>query len=167
MVISNGALLETAATATKEREKTIGMTQCPLCGGEVEYKTDIPREYRYRGSSIVLGENAYYCKQCDETFQDKKDVLRNEKALLAFHREVDHLLTPESIRRIRKDLGLTQEEAAELFGGGQRAFSKYETAKAAPGRSLDILLRLLAEGKISLEEVRQAAGVQDPLKVAS
>ena len=52
-------------------------------------------------------------------------------------------LTPEEIRAIRRELGLSQAEASELFGGGPRAFAKYEAGTVTPSASLIKLLRLL------------------------
>ena len=52
-------------------------------------------------------------------------------------------ISPEEIRAIRKDLGLSQVEAGELLGGGPRAFTKYEAGTVKPAASVVTLLRLL------------------------
>ena len=52
-------------------------------------------------------------------------------------------ITPDEVRGIRRDLGLSQAEASELFGGGPRAFAKYEAGTVKPAASLIKLLRLL------------------------
>jgi transcriptional regulator with XRE-family HTH domain len=51
--------------------------------------------------------------------------------------------TPMRIRKIRKYLDLTQEEAGRLLGGGPRAFAKYETGALKPSAALINLLRIL------------------------
>ena len=78
----------------------------------------------------------------------------NERNIALAKRHVDNLLAPEDILRIRKKLNLTQAEAAELFGGGVRAFYKYESTTNNPPRSLDILLRLLDSGQLTLDDVK-------------
>lgn len=45
-------------------------------------------------------------------------------------------------RRARRTLGLSQEEAARLFGGGRNAFSKYERGEVAQSVAMDRLIRL-------------------------
>ena len=50
---------------------------------------------------------------------------------------------PEEIKRIRAKLGLTQEEAGELIGGGARAFQKYEAGDLLPSRGVGSALALL------------------------
>ena len=52
-------------------------------------------------------------------------------------------MSPDEIRAIRRDLGLTQVEAGELLGGGPRAFTKYEAGTVRPAASVVNLLKLL------------------------
>ena len=54
-------------------------------------------------------------------------------------------LTPDNIRAIRKRLGLTQEQAGRLLGGGPRAFTRYENGTLKPRTSALNLLRVLDE----------------------
>ena len=52
-------------------------------------------------------------------------------------------MTPDRIRAIREWLGLTQEEAGALLGGGPRAFTKYESGSMRPRAAAISLLRVL------------------------
>ena len=52
-------------------------------------------------------------------------------------------ISPEEIRAIRTDLGLSQVEAGKLLGGGPRAFTKYEAGTVKPAASVVALLRVL------------------------
>ena len=52
-------------------------------------------------------------------------------------------MTPDRIRAIRKRLGLTQEEAGAILGGGPRAFTKYESGSMRPRAAAISLLRVL------------------------
>ena len=52
-------------------------------------------------------------------------------------------ISPEEIRAIRTDLGLSQVEAGKLLGGGPRAFTKYEAGTVKPAASVVALLRIL------------------------
>jgi transcriptional regulator with XRE-family HTH domain len=54
-------------------------------------------------------------------------------------------LTPERIRTIRLELGLSQEEAGVLLGGGPRAFQKFESGEVSPSAALRHLLKLLVD----------------------
>ena len=61
------------------------------------------------------------------------------------------------LKRIRKKLHITQQDASEVFGGGIRAFHKYETAESTQSKPLDILLRLIDSNKISFDDVKSVA----------
>jgi HTH-type transcriptional regulator/antitoxin MqsA len=56
----------------------------------------------------------------------------------------NNLLSGEEILKIRKQLGLTQRGAAELFGGGANAFSKYENEEIVQTVAMDKLIRHVA-----------------------
>ena len=60
--------------------------------------------------------------------------------------------SPERIRTIRLELGLSQEEAGVLLGGGPRAFQKYESGEVSPSAALTQLLQLLVELRSSERE---------------
>jgi HTH-type transcriptional regulator/antitoxin MqsA len=47
------------------------------------------------------------------------------------------------VRRIRKRLKLTQEEAGRLIGGGRRAFQKYESGVMPPSEAAVALIEIL------------------------
>lgn len=77
--------------------------------------------------------------------------------MLAFNRQVNAAqVDPGYIASVRKKLGLDQREAAEIFGGGVNAFSRYETGKASPSIALIKLLRLLDRHPELLQEIRMA-----------
>jgi len=54
------------------------------------------------------------------------------------------VLTPLVIKAIREACGLSQQEAARVFGGGPKAFEKYEAGEVAPSSSMTRLLLLAA-----------------------
>lgn len=54
-------------------------------------------------------------------------------------------LTPLQIRAIREVCGLSQQEAARVFGGGAKAFEKYEAGEVGPSSSMIRLLLLAAK----------------------
>ena len=61
-----------------------------------------------------------------------------------FQRQVNSaFVDPDDIARVRRKLDLDQRQAAELFGGGVNAFSRYENGKAKPPLALVQLLKVL------------------------
>jgi HTH-type transcriptional regulator/antitoxin MqsA len=75
----------------------------------------------------------------------------------AFSKQVNaDLVDPAFIVKVRKKLALDQREAAEIFGGGVNAFSRYETGKTKPPLALVKLLKVLDLHPELLEEVKVA-----------
>ncbi len=62
------------------------------------------------------------------------------------------------IRRIRKKLKLTQEEAGRIIGGGKRAFQKYESGKVPPSDAAIGLLEILDRHPEEVETLRALRG---------
>ena len=60
------------------------------------------------------------------------------------------------IVNVRKKLHLGQREAAEIFGGGIHAFSRFENGKTKPPLALVKLLKVLDRHPELLNEVRTA-----------
>lgn len=129
------------------------MKNCPICGKKLEHQTK-PTVYQYKNESITIEQPGYYCDDCDEAYLCSKDLRATKKEIADFKRKIDHPLTTEELKTIRKKLKLTQQQAAEVFGGGVRAFHKYETAETTQSKPLDILHRLVASKKVSLDDVK-------------
>ncbi|MCY1304215.1 Antitoxin MqsA [compost metagenome] len=62
---------------------------------------------------------------------------------------------PELIKTVRKQLKLTQKEAANLFGGGPNAFSRYEKGDVDAPTPLVKLFQLLQAHPELGEEVKR------------
>lgn len=65
------------------------------------------------------------------------------------------------VKSVRKKLGLTQEEAGVIIGGGKRAFQKYESGRTPPSDAAVGLIELLArhpEEVATLRSFRMLSG---------
>ncbi len=102
-----------------------------------------PFTLTYRGASITVDMPGWYGDEPDQGIFDAEDMKVSDRALNRLKARTDGLLEPEEIRRIRKKLGLTQEAAGELIGGGARAFQKYEAGDILPSRAISSALALL------------------------
>lgn len=66
------------------------------------------------------------------------------------------------VKAVRKKLGLTQEEAGIIIGGGKRAFQKYESGRMPPSDAAIGLIELLSrhpEEVATLRAFRSATGM--------
>lgn len=135
----------------------IVMRKCPVCkNGELVEKT-LTQNFKYKGKSLKYKQPGNYCNACGEAVLSNSDMNTTECLLSDFCAEIDGYLVSTEIRRIRKKLGLTQREAARLFGGGHNAFSRYESGETRHPKSLDLLFRILDKNPAQLLELKQAA----------
>jgi HTH-type transcriptional regulator/antitoxin MqsA len=58
------------------------------------------------------------------------------------------------VRKVRKQLNLTQEEAGRLIGGGRRAFQKYESGATPPSDAAVGLIEILRRHPEEVETLR-------------
>lgn len=132
--------------------------KCPVCGAaELIHDTrDVPYVYKGEATTIpaVTGD---FCPACGEVVLDREHGDRYSEALGLFQRQVNAAyVDPQYIMQVRKKLDLDQREAAEIFGGGVNAFSRYENGKTKPPLALVKLFKLLDRHPDLLNEVRSA-----------
>lgn len=132
--------------------------KCPICAeAELVHDTrDLP--YTYKGESTTIpGVMGDFCPACGESILDAAESARTSSMMLDFNKQVNaSIVDPEFIVSVRKKLALDQREAAEIFGGGVNAFSRYENGKTKPPLALVKLLRVLERHPDLLAEVRTA-----------
>ena len=132
--------------------------KCPVCGAaELIHDTrDLP--YTYKGETTTIpAVTADFCPACDESITDMPETERVMREMQAFNKQVNAtIVDPAFISSVRKKLDLGQREAAEIFGGGINAFSRYENGKTKPPLALIQLLKLLDRHPDLLREVRSA-----------
>jgi len=64
------------------------------------------------------------------------------------------LLTPEQIKALRERLDLTQKQISELLQIGEKTWTRWETGRERPSRSINVLLSALNDGKIDVYYLR-------------
>lgn len=115
---------------------------CPETGAPM-HRAVRPMTLAYKGASITFDMPGWYRDQSAESIHTGEDMKVSDRMLNRLKAQSEGLLEPEEIRRIRKKLGLTQEAAGLLIGGGPRAFQKYETGELLPSRAISSALALL------------------------
>lgn len=134
--------------------------QCPICGeGKLQPRVGA-NSVDYQGQMTKLAFHFSVCDACGSEQADAAQTRTNKRLMVAFKKRVDGLLTGVEVRTLRKRLGLTQAEAAQVFGGGSVAFSKYENDDVAQSEAMDKLLRLAAELPVAFERLRRRASFE-------
>ena len=132
--------------------------KCPICAKAelIQDTRDIP--YTYKGEvTTIPSVTGDFCPACGEVILDATESTRTSALMLEFNKQVNaSIVDPEFIASVRKRLALDQREAAEIFGGGVNAFSRYENGKTKPPLALVKLLKVLDRHPDLLAEVRTA-----------
>ncbi len=130
--------------------------KCPVCGAAELIHDTRDETYTYKGETTVIpAVTGDYCPACSEVLLDREQGDRYSELVGAFQRQVNAaFVAPGYITAVRKKLALDQREAAEIFGGGVNAFSRYETGKTKPPLALVKLLKVLDRHPELLAEVR-------------
>ena len=68
------------------------------------------------------------------------------------------LLLPRQLKELRKRLGFSQKDMGELFQVGEKSWTRWETGKHRPSRSINLLIRALYEREISIGYLLRMAG---------
>jgi HTH-type transcriptional regulator/antitoxin MqsA len=130
--------------------------KCPVCGAAqlIHDTRDLP--YTYKGETTTISAvTADFCPACDESITNMMETERVMREMQAFNKQVNAaIVDPSFIINVRKKLDLGQREAAEIFGGGVNAFSRYENGKTKPPLALVQLFKLLDRHPDLLTEIR-------------
>ena len=132
--------------------------KCPVCGAAklIHDTRDLP--YTYKGETTIISTvTGDFCPACAESVLGATESDRVMREMRTFSKQVNAaIVDPAFITRVRKKRALDQREAAEIFGGGINAFSRYENGKTKPSLALVKLLKVLERHPDLLNEVRAA-----------
>lgn len=133
---------------------------CPVCGEGTLTPETYSEQMEHNGKLLtVSGLERYRCSQCDADPVLRDQIRRNQVRLCDARRLADGFITGEQIRALRERLGLSQPEAAGIFGGGANAFSKYERGEVIQSLPMDRLLRCAEAFPLLVDVLRRVAGL--------
>ena len=64
------------------------------------------------------------------------------------------LILPDELKSLRERLDLSQDEISDLLQIGAKTYTRWETGRARPSRSLNVMLCALRDGVMTLEYLR-------------
>lgn len=131
--------------------------KCPKCGTGKLIAATRALPYSYKGKSTAIkAVKGKFCnnRTCREVVVDIDESARMSKEMLAFNKKVNRDLTPiDLLANVRERFKLNQQQAAQVFGGGTNAFSRYESGKTKPPVALVKLFKVLDKHPDLFKEV--------------
>ncbi|VXA91674.1 type II TA system antitoxin MqsA family protein [Massilia sp. 9I] len=130
------------------------MLRCPNCGESPLAHAIREMHYTYKGQSTAIPDVVVeHCVGCKEVMFAAGEHDHYGELVAAFRKQID-AEELKTIRAMRKQLGLTQQKADELFGDDVGDFARFESGEAHAPLALVKLLRLLGKHPELLDEVR-------------
>ena len=71
------------------------------------------------------------------------------------------IMLPDDIRQLRERFGLTQTEISNALGLGGKTWTRWESGRERPSRSMNNMLVFLHNGKLTLEDFEHIAIHED------
>lgn len=146
---------DTAASAT-----------CPICGeGQLTERQELERvAYQSQEGDIPFAFSV--CDACGSEQASPVQLRANKRAMIKFQKQVDGLLPAEAIDQLVHEWAITQAQAAQIFGGGAVAFSKYKHDDVKQSEPMDRLLRVAAAVPEAFAWLARRAGLSTHAKGA-
>ena len=117
---------------------------CAVCGNGRLHLEQSEKDAEVEGVKYKIPFRTHWCEACGSRLGLNEDLRFNARAMRQVRKKHIGLLTGEEVRAARKSLSLNQEQAAQLFGGGPVAFSKYENDEITQSDAMDRLIWLVA-----------------------
>ena len=131
--------------------------KCPICASAELIHDTRDILHTYKGETTVI-ENVTgdFCPACGESLLEAAEARRMSNVMSDFRKQVNaSIVDPKFIMDVREKLALDQKQAAEIFGGGHNAFSRYENGRTKPPLALIQLFRVLNRHPDLLAEIMQ------------
>ena len=129
---------------------------CPCCGAAELIHDTRHAPYIYKSDATTIpAVKGDFCPACGVVVLNKEQGDRYGEFIRQFQRQVNATyVDPSFSATVRKKLKLDQLEAAEMFGGGVNAFSRYEKGRAKPPLALVKLFWVLNRHPNLLKELK-------------
>ncbi|ERJ20280.1 Transcriptional regulator XRE family protein [Salinisphaera shabanensis E1L3A] len=136
---------------------------CPICGEGTLKSLKFYRRVDFNGEVYRIENLHSVCDTCGSEQADASQLKQNKRNMIAAKKKANGYLTGAEIRSLRAELKITQDIAAEMFGGGPVSFSKYENDDVFQSSSMDRILRLSVEVPGVFEYLARKAGLEEQL----
>lgn len=136
------------------------MSHCKICQSDNVTTHCEAESIHYKEQILKVDMDYSLCHSCGREFISKAQIAKNDVRVRDAKKLFDGLLTSTEIYQARRSLGLTQDQAATLFGGGKNAFSKYERGEVSQSAAMDKLIKICLKHPEIFKELSVESGIK-------
>jgi putative zinc finger/helix-turn-helix YgiT family protein len=118
---------------------------CTACGNESLEEITVPFLVERNGKSKTIQDRRMRCTACETLSYQGSQISEHEKAVASAERELDGLLSPEDLCRIRLKYKFKQTEMEQMLSTGPKTWTRWERGKIPHSKAADKLIRVMAE----------------------
>lgn len=134
-------------------------SRCSNCGENTLSERTVPFAVRHNGISREIADRQTYCEHCGNISYIGSQMPEHDIAVAAAIREIDELLSPSELRRIREKYRLKQTDMEQILGTGAKTWTRWERGKITQTKAVDTLVRLLDQNPRHMFRLIRERGV--------
>ena len=115
---------------------------CPYCNNIQEYYIEKRIIEKYKGTYVNVEENVPICKKCKNELVINDIEDDNLKRIYNKYREINNIITPLEIKKLRNKYNISQRELTAILDLGKMTINRYENG-SLPSKSQSDYLKLI------------------------
>lgn len=137
---------------------------CPVCCEGHLIKSEQMASFEIDQNKFDAEHHFHICDLCATEVATSEDLKFNARSFKSAELHALGRMNGDDIKLFRKNLKISQEVAALLFGGGPIAFCKYEKHDLAPTEAMDNLLWIASKFPFVVDALASRHNIELPRK---
>lgn len=123
--------------------------KCDNCGSTDTYVKINHNKFTKNGYDVEFDSEERFCKKCDCSVYDRElDNITLKKAIQVYNRQYG---ISDDIKKIRKEIGLSLDELANIIGCAKKTLISYEKGESIPNDTYLIVIKTILDNPESIK----------------
>lgn len=129
---------------------------CPYCNSNQEYYIVKRNFEKYKGVIVNVEEKVPICKKCGNELVIENVENENLKRIYDKYRQIENIITPEEIKKLRSKYNISQRELTAILNLGKMTINRYEHGSLPTKSQSDYLKLLIKDENEFINKVKEA-----------
>lgn len=135
---------------------------CSVCDTGTLTEQVVPFLLSHGSKEIMIEDHRTVCAACGAVSYVGAQISRHELAVASKIREMDGLLSADTLRRIRLKYKFRQTDLEAMLSVGPKTWTRWERGKVPQSKTADTLIRVLADDPEVARRLMQQARIDNP-----